>query len=177
MVEKKSSRQPDAIPKKPPGRPARDYSNLPQKPISLKQLGTKKKLNSAGKTEAKSGPATKQKKKVMPKKPVPRVKKRHPDQWPPQGISEEARAYARNQADRQGVSVGEWLERLIIDHRQSATGDRQTPAETDTREPPDEITETLHAIEQRLDRIEERRSFWSRFWDQVMKQAERREGD
>lgn len=173
MVDKKSSKQPDTIPKKPPKRPSRDYSALPQRPIALKQLGKKSAATTGKKSSIKSKPGIKQKKKPMPKRSPPRVKKQPPDQWLLKGISDEAREYAEKEASRQGLTIGEWIEQLILSNRQPAGGGRRTPAEPETPQTREEITETLHAIEQRLDRMEGRRGFWSRFWDQVMQQAER----
>jgi hypothetical protein len=176
MVDKKSSTQSGNIPKKPPRRPARDYSSLPQKPITLKQRGTRKTIKATGEIDTKPGRAKKQKKKAMPKKALPPAKKQLPEQWLPQGISEEARHYALNEAGRRGITIAEWIEQLIIEHRQSATAGSSRPQEDSVApQAREDITDALHAIEHRLDQIEERRGFWSRFWDQVMKQAERRD--
>ncbi|MES9993097.1 MAG: hypothetical protein ABW098_14155 [Candidatus Thiodiazotropha sp.] len=173
MVDKRSSKQPDAIPKKPPKRPSRDFANLPQKPITLKQK--KKPLPTPKKARVKSKPAIKQKKKAVPKRSLPQVKKQSADQWLVKGISEEAKQFARDEADRQGVTIGEWIEQLIVNHQQAATRVAQTSNENEMPQPQEEINDALHAIEERLDRIEERRGFWSRFWDQVMQQAEKQQ--
>ncbi|MBT2968774.1 MAG: hypothetical protein KME56_04290 [Candidatus Thiodiazotropha sp. (ex Ctena orbiculata)] len=175
MVDKRSSKQPDAIPKKPPKRLSRDYTNLPQRPITLKPLKKKKPLPTPKKASVKSKPAVKQTKKVAAKKSPPRVKRQPADQWLLKGVSEETKQYALEEANRRGVSVGQWIEQLIIDYRQPTDLATETTAETDIPQPREEINEAIHAIEERLDRIEERRGFWSRFWDQVMKQAEKQQ--
>ncbi|MEW8506270.1 MAG: hypothetical protein AB2598_06160 [Candidatus Thiodiazotropha sp.] len=175
MVDKRSNKQPDAIPKKPPKRPSRDYASLPQRPITLKPLKKKKPLPTPKRASAKPKPAPKKKKKVAPRQQLPKVTKQPVDQWLLQGIAEEVKQYALEEANRQGVTLGEWIERLIIDQQQPAASAPETVTGHEDPQPQEEISEALHAIEERLDRIEERRSFWSRFWDQVMRQAEKQQ--
>ncbi|PVV16681.1 MAG: hypothetical protein B6D77_00670 [gamma proteobacterium symbiont of Ctena orbiculata] len=173
MADKRSRDRSHSIPKKPPKRPSRDYTNLPQRPITLKQAEKKKSLNMKKKSDSKTKQATAPKKKAVPKKAIPRVKKQAPNQWLLKGISEEAKQYALNEANRQGVTIGEWIEQLIFDSQEPAASEQDEPAETYIAEEQDEITGALYAIEQRLDRIEDQRGFWARFWEQVMKQSER----
>ncbi|MES9943635.1 MAG: hypothetical protein ABW080_01610 [Candidatus Thiodiazotropha sp.] len=173
MADKRSRDRSHSIPKKPPKRPSRDYANLPQRPITLKQAKKKKSLNMKKKSDSKTKQATAPKKKAVSKKAIPRVKKQAPNQWLLKGISEEAKQYALNEANRQGVTIGEWIEQLIFDSQEPAASEQDEPAETYFAEEQDEITGALYAIEQRLDRIEDQRGFWARFWEQVMKQSER----
>jgi hypothetical protein len=157
MADKRSSDKPRSVPKKPPKRPSRDYSNLPQRPITLKQGEKKKRVG--------------MNKKVTPKKAIPRVKKQPANQWLLKGISAEAKQFALDEANRQGVTIGEWVEQLILDHQQPETNEQNKPVELDDPRERDEILEALYAIEQRLDRIEDQRGFWARFWEQVMNQS------
>ncbi|MES9835803.1 MAG: hypothetical protein AB2637_05530 [Candidatus Thiodiazotropha sp.] len=175
MVDKRSSKQPDPIPKKPPRRPSRDYTNLPQRPITLKPLKKKRPLPTPKKASVKSKSAVTRKKRAAPKKSLPRARKQAAGQWLLKGISEETKQYALEEAGRRGVTIGEWIEQLIINHRQPVAADTEAAGEIDLPQSQEELSETLHAIEERLDRIEERRGFWSRFWDQVMKQAEKQQ--
>ena len=176
MADKRSSDNSGNIPKKPPKRPSRDYSNLPQRPITLKPAEKKKSAHKKKKSTTKAKHSTAPKKKAVSKKAIPRVKKQAPNQWLLKGISEETKQYALEEANRLGITVGEWIEQLIVNYQPPADVDTETTAETDMAQPQEEINVALHAIEERLDRIEERRGgFWSRFWDQVMKQAEKQQ--
>lgn len=116
-------------------------------------------------------PSSASKKKAPPKKAVPRVKKKPANRWLLKGISETTRQYAQEEANRQGVAIGEWIERLILSSQRSATGSQQVPDESQTDDQQEEIAEALHAIEQRLDKIEEQKRFWRQFWEQVKEQA------
>ena len=130
-------------------------------------------MNKKKKSDSKTKHATPPKKKAVSKKAIPRVKKQAPNQWLLKGISEEAKQYALDEANRQGITIGEWIEQLIFSYQQPETNEQEEPAETYIAEEQDEITGALYAIEQRLDRIEDQRGFWARFWEQVMKQSER----
>jgi predicted HNH restriction endonuclease len=172
MADKRSSDQPGAIPKKPPKQPTRDYANLPQRPITLKQAGKKKSTGKTAKDSTKSKPATKTRKKATKKSAVPRVKKKPIDQWLLKGISKTTMQYAQEEAEHQGLSLEEWIEQLILSYQQSETSEQVDETnEAHIEGDLEQIAETLYAIEQRLDRIEEQRGFWSRFWEQVMNQT------
>jgi predicted HNH restriction endonuclease len=172
MADKRSSDQPGTIPKKPPKQPTRDYANLPQRPITLKQAGKKKSTGQPAKGSSKTKASTTARKKATKKSTVPRVKKKPSDQWLLKGISEEAKLYALDEANHQGVTIGEWIEQLILSHQQSVTSEQVDEThESHIEGDLEQITETLYAIEQRLDRIEDQRGFWSRFWEQVMNQS------
>ncbi|MEW8026945.1 MAG: hypothetical protein AB2792_03810 [Candidatus Thiodiazotropha sp.] len=166
MTEKRSSDKAGTIPKKPPRRPARDYSSLPQRPITLKRINKKKSAGKTKKGRADTVSSTAPKRKIASKKSaIPRTKKQPPKQWLLKGINDATRQYAQAEAERQGVAIGEWLEQLILNHQQQASNASSVDSDQE------EITETLHAIEQRLDRIEEQKGFWRRFWEQVMDQV------
>jgi predicted HNH restriction endonuclease len=172
MADKRSSDQPESIPKKPPKQPARDYANLPQRPITLKQTGKKKSTGKTAKGSTKTKASTTARKKATKKSTVPRVKKKPSDQWLLKGISKTTIQYAQEEAERQGLSLEEWIEQLILRHQQSVTSEQVDEAyEAHIEGDLEQIAETLYAIEQRLDRIEEQRGFWSRFWEQVMNQS------
>ncbi|MES9817207.1 MAG: hypothetical protein ACH255_08575 [Candidatus Thiodiazotropha sp.] len=164
MTDKRSSDQSGTAPNKPPKRPARDYSALPQRPITLKHSKKKKPASKTKKSSPNKIPSPASKKKAPPRKAVPRVKKKPANQWLLKGISETARQYAQEEANRRGVPIGAWIEQLIL-------SSRQVPDESQTDDQREEITEVLHAIEQRLDKIEEQKGFWRRFWEQVKEQA------
>jgi hypothetical protein len=142
------------IPNKPPKRPQRDYSALPQKPITLKHKA-KKTTHKSTKPPAKPGSAT-SKKKPHPKKP--------PNPWNIDSMSTEAKQIIQAGAESQGLSIAQWLEALVMNQ------DRFFHHENEEKEK--HLLRSLHEIEQRLDRIEQQRGFWSRFWDQVMNQGD-----
>jgi hypothetical protein len=172
MADKQSSDQPGAIPKKPPKQPARDYANLPQRPITLKQIGKKKSTGKTAKGSTKTTPSTTPRKEATHKKTTPRVKKKPSDQWLLKGISQTTIQYAKEEAERQGLGLEAWVEQVILNYQQTAVSDQTNETnEADIEGDLEQIAETLYAIEQRLDRIEEQRGFWGRFWDQVMNQS------
>jgi hypothetical protein len=172
MVVKPNSDQSDTIPKKPPKRPTRDYSALPQRPITLKQIGKKKSVAKKHKRSAKSKTTTAPRKKTATKRAIPGVKIKPSGQWLLKGIPESTKQYAQEEAEHHGLSVEEWIEQLILSHQQSATSEQVDDTNESYIEGDlEQIAESLYAIEQRLDRIEEQRGFWSRFWEQVMNQS------
>ncbi|MET0002212.1 MAG: hypothetical protein ABW087_01150 [Candidatus Thiodiazotropha sp.] len=177
MTDKRSSDKSGKTPKKPPKRPARDYSTLPPRPITLKHRNKKKSASNTKKSSANKMPSTASRKKPPSKKAVPRVKKKPANQWLLKGISDTTRQYAQEEADRQGVPIEKWIEQLILSHQRSAASSQHAPYESHTDDEREEITETLHAIEQRLDKIEEQKGFWRRFWEQVKEQAKPPEKD
>ncbi|MET0061726.1 MAG: hypothetical protein ABW176_05445, partial [Candidatus Thiodiazotropha endolucinida] len=132
MRDKRSSDKSGTTPKQPPKRPARDYSALPQRPITLKHSKKKKSASKTKKSSANKMPSSASKKKAPPKKAVPRVKKKPANRWLLKGISETTRQYAQEEANRQGVAIGEWIERLILSSQRSATGSQQVPDESQT---------------------------------------------
>ena len=152
-------------PDQPPKEPSQDYASLPQKPIKLK-----KDLNPP--PARKRGPSGK---KAQPKKesiPVPRrkttVKKKtnanKSTQWTLNGISPESKALATHAAELENMNVSEWLEKVI----HQAT---QPPSDQPTSIDAEMLTTTLKSIQERLDRIEQQKGFWGRFWDQFMDQS------
>jgi hypothetical protein len=167
MANKRSSDQTGSVPKKPPKRPTRDYSNLPQRPITLKHAVKRK---SSGKT-TKNRSGT-QRPTSPRKKTTPQVKQQPSDQWLLKGISDSLRQHAREEAERQGLSLEAWLTRLILNHLEPVNNEQDDKiSDAYTVADLEQIAESLHAIEQRLERIEEQRGFWSRFWEQVMNQS------
>jgi uncharacterized protein (DUF1501 family) len=137
------------IPNKPPKPPRRDYSALPQKPITLKHKA-KKATHKSSKSPAKSASATSKKKPSSP--------------WNIDSMSTEAKQIIQAGAESQGLTIAQWLEALVMNQ------DKFFHHENEEREK--HLLRSLHDIEQRLDRIEQQRGFWSRFWDQVMNQGD-----
>jgi len=143
-----SKRSPKKTPKK-------DYSSLPQKSIKLKSDVTLPPVLKRNAPEPRKG---------RPKEPAPAKKagsrKSSPPENPFDGISQQARETALAAAAEAGVSLNTWVENLILDARQAPP--------TESSEAFNEIRQSLQMIEQRLERIENQKGFWSRFWDQFM---------
>ena len=160
MSENSSDKQPAArVPDKPPKPLSRDYSALPQKPITLKHK-RKKPASSTTRPPVKAKPATKTQRRTGKKTAA--TEKKPPTPWNIEGISNEIKQVILAAAEVEGVSVSQWLEQLV-------TEQMNTPQKE--ADPGDEqLLRSLQAIEQRLERIEKHRGFWSRFWDQVMDQ-------
>ncbi|MCU7874272.1 MAG: hypothetical protein KZQ91_16145 [Candidatus Thiodiazotropha sp. (ex Lucinoma borealis)] len=144
----------------PSKKPLRDYSAMPQKPISLKRK-TKKKLAPVIQNAAIRPKPSATNKKTAPKA-AKAVKKRPPNQWDLKGLPDEAKQAVIEEANQRGMSITDWMEQLIMSSRNLE--DKPAPVNEQ------QLTNTLHAIEQRLDRIEQQRGFWSRLWDQAMDQ-------
>jgi hypothetical protein len=145
----------------PPQEPTQDYSSLPQKPIMLKSdVSLPPALK---RSTGKSRPAT----QVTPK-PVKKAKRKPPSQVPKllDGVSEQAREAATSAAAEAGMDLTTWLEKLILNS--------QYPAEERNETGYDEILLSLQLIEQRLERLENQRGFWSRFWEQFMEPQRRK---
>ncbi|MCU7881061.1 MAG: hypothetical protein KZQ60_11360 [Candidatus Thiodiazotropha sp. (ex Lucinoma aequizonata)] len=141
----------------PSKKPLRDYSAMPQKPISLKRK-TKKKLASIIQNAAIRPKPSTTKKKTAAKA----VKKRPPNQWDLKELSDEAKQAVIEEANQRDMSITDWIEQLIMTSQNLE--DKPAP------ENKQQLINTLHTIEQRLDRIEQQRGFWSRLWDQAMDQ-------
>jgi hypothetical protein len=172
MADKSSNDQPGNVPKKPHKRPTRDYSTLPQRPITLKQASKKKSVTKKHKHSPKAKPTTAQRKKATTKSAIPQMKKKPSGQWLLKGISESTRQYAQEEAERQGLTLEAWIEQLILSHQQPVVSEQEEETnEAYIEGDLEQIAESLFAIEQRLDRMEEQRGFWSRFWEQVMNQS------
>jgi hypothetical protein len=172
MSDKSSRDQTGSIPKQPPKRPSRDYSALPQRPITLKQAGKKKSAGKGSKVSANARISNPQIKKTTTKRAAPRAKRRTSDEWLLKGIAQSTRAYAQQQAEAHGLALEDWLEQLIQNHQQTV-GEEQV-GETDDdylKYDLEQIVDSLNAIEARLERIEDQRGFWSRLWEQAMKQS------
>jgi hypothetical protein len=152
----RSSKNRVRIPKQPPKEPRQDYSALPQKPIKLKHdvelsPALQKRKSEQHASKGNTSPVAK-------KKPAKRVTAR--TSQPLNGISHRAREFALESAEREGISVTTWLERVILDRAKEPN--RETPLETDT------ILQTLKEINQRLNRLENQKGFWRRFWEQYI---------
>jgi hypothetical protein len=138
------------IPNKPPKSPERDYSALPQKPITLKhkqKKATVKKQKSTAQPSKQKGKSTSNKKTD--------------DSWHLEGVSNEVKATITAEADRQGLSVGAYLEKLIIQQHDTATAGQLLQLDT-------ELHDRINSLERRLDRIEAQKGFWGSFWEKVI---------
>ncbi|MET0081191.1 MAG: hypothetical protein ABW119_22280 [Candidatus Thiodiazotropha lotti] len=138
------------IPNKPPKRPKRDYSALPQKPITLKHKQKKP-------TVKKQKPAAKPPQQKA--KSTPRKKADNP--WHLEGMSDEVKAAIVAGAEREGLPIAQYLEQLVLQQHDTATAGQLLQLDT-------EIHDRMNAIERRLDRIEEQKGFWGSFWERVM---------
>ncbi|MCU7851768.1 MAG: hypothetical protein KZQ80_06090 [Candidatus Thiodiazotropha sp. (ex Monitilora ramsayi)] len=156
-------------PNQPPKELQQDYASLPQKPIKLK-----KDLNHP--PARKGGPSGKKAQTKKEPIPVPRrkatAKKKantnKSTQWTLKGISPESKALAINAAEQVNMKVSEWLEKVIHQATQPSP-ENTTPIDTEM------LTSTLKSIQQRLDRIEQQKGFWGRFWDQFMEQSKKKD--
>ena len=161
MPDKSPVDQPTRRKGSAPKAPSQDYSSLPQKPIKLKDEVT---LPPALKREAG--------KQTAPKAAIPKPKKRRNKpsvRKSPSvldGLSVEARELVSQAAERTGMDPLAWLEQVI---RNSPMSNRPEHA-TDSSE----LMQMLHRIDQRLEKLEDQRGFWSRFWDQFMNLQNRR---
>jgi hypothetical protein len=147
-------------PKQPPKEPQQDYSALPQKPIKLKQDVS---LPDALKTGTAKSKKTSRRKPTVKKKTENTASRRRSVIL--EGISQEAKTVATASAENEGVTLDHWLENLILDQH------RAKPAVP--KESLEMIARSLRQIEQRLERLENQRGFWSRFWDQFMEPLRR----
>jgi hypothetical protein len=143
--------------KQPRKTPQKDYSSLPQKPIKLKQ-------------DVSLAPALKPGKRMTNETtPTPKKKterKAHPHSSKPFAqLSPQIREIALAAAAREGVSLDAWLEALILQfHRATPQAESEASGS---------VLQSLQRIERRLERLEDQRGFWRRFWDQFM-EADRR---
>jgi hypothetical protein len=135
-------------------KPKPDYSELPQKPITLKKdIGGlagpvgKRPESEESTSDQPSAAATKQ--TTLKKRGAPA------GQWTLRGVSEAARETAAQAAKQEGIKLHEWLERAIL---QAAA----PPSETG--EPDNHLMETLEDIRNRLERIERENGLLYRFW-------------
>ena len=150
------------LPTRPPKQPRKDYSALPQKPITLKR-------------EVSTSPALKKREPPSKRKagtrtePIPKpksVKAKRPATPPPSpwaqlDLSPKANAAALSAAQQEGITLSEWLEQVILQH--TAEQAPAQPAEVES-----ELAESLKSIDERLGRLENQRGFWLRFWDRFM---------
>ncbi len=135
------------------GKSKQDYSELPQKPITLKE-GIGGLAGPVGKNssdaEFLSPPVPKQKKNISVKK-----KRAAASQWTLRGVSITAREAATMAARDEGLKLNEWLERAI--YQAVSASSKQGDADK-------QVLDTLADIRNRLERIEQRHGFLNRFW-------------
>jgi hypothetical protein len=143
-----------SIPNKPPKRLKRDYSALPQKPITLKH---KKKKPAVKKPQSTPQPP-KAKAKASPNKEME-------NSWHLEGMSDEVKTAIVAGAEREGLSIAQFLEKLVLQQNSSATASQLLQLDT-------ELHERMNTLERRLDQIEAQKGFWGSFWDRVMNNQE-----
>lgn len=139
-------------------RHTQDYSELPQKPITLKEgiggLAAPAKTNPGSAAEKPLAASA-----AKPKKRVPATRKRAAgDQWILRGVSKTARDAAAKAAKAEGIKLGEWLDQTIL---------RTTTAPAQGEEAQQQVLQTLRDMQNRLERIEYHRGFLSRLWEQL----------
>ena len=140
-------------------KPKTDYSELPQKPITLKKgigglagpVGNKTQTHT---NDALTTAVVKQKKRAAVKKSSQTA------QWTLRNFSKTAKDAAMEAANKEGVKLNEWLERAIYQALSASSGQK----ESDTP-----VREALEDIRVRLERIELQSGFLYRIW-QSMKQ-------
>lgn len=132
-----------------------DYSDLPQKPIKLKEgIG------------GLVGPGAKKPEPVSEENVTTKAVKAGPPkhqpsettQWTIRGISKLAREAATSAAKQEGIKLNEWLERAIHLYLSS----HAMPEQQDTQ-----VREALDDIRQRLERIERQSGFLYRIWQRM----------
>jgi hypothetical protein len=154
--------KPTPLPTHPPKKPRKDYSALPQKPITLKHEVSSPAALNRQKQKPKRKSVTK--KASIPKpKPAKAKQPSPPNPWTLLGISPEVEKAAMSAAQQEGVTVGEWLEGMILRHTSEETIPHPTESESG-------LAESLKSIDERLGRLENQRGFWIRFWDRFMEQ-------
>jgi len=139
-------------------KPQQDYSDLPQKPITLKNgIGGLAGPVSA-KVDSTEHHQTASPKATPPKTPSVAKSHRATGQWTIRGISKTAREAATQAARDEGLKVSEWLERAI---HQSLT----PPAKSFEGEA--SVMQALDEIRSRLERIEQQNGFLYRIWQRI----------
>jgi hypothetical protein len=160
MPDKKNADHPrddqPATPKRPPKTPAHDYASLPQKPIKLK---SDVDLPPALKRPGGKSPAKKRATPPVAKKKSSK-KTRAKSAQAEMALSLQALEIATAAAKSQGLPVNAWIEKVITEQSQSADAEPAEQLEA--------IRQTLQQIDERLWRLENRKGFWRRFWEQYV---------
>jgi hypothetical protein len=130
-----------------PVKHSKDYSDLPQKTIKLKQGigGLAGPLADSADTPLAAGDGKPVARTPTQRYPVKKPRK-SATQWTLRGISTPAREAALNAAKEQGIPVGRWLERAIFQALAPTT--KSENAQT-------QVLEVLADIQARLERIEQ----------------------
>ncbi|MEW8382524.1 MAG: hypothetical protein AB2704_11785, partial [Candidatus Thiodiazotropha taylori] len=81
--------------------------------------------------------------------------------WHMAGMTDDVKAAIVAAAERDGLSIAQYLEQLVLQQHDTATAGQLLQLDT-------EIHDRMNAIERRLDRIEEQKGFWGSFWEKVM---------
>jgi hypothetical protein len=153
-----------------PKRPTRDYSDVPQRPIKLK--------NDIGglvlpRPKASAPAAKKSKVKAKPRTARTRTKKAAEAKVKPalQGISDVALEAAANAAREEGMPLDRWVEQAILHALvESETQEPPEPPEPIVIESPDMklLNQRLQEITRHLERIEKQKGFWTQLWERLI---------
>lgn len=161
MPDKKQTDRPTddqpSTPKRPPKTPAQDYSSMPQRPIKLKagvDIPPALKGSNAKKTAVKKRSTPPVSKKKNTKKTEAKSEQHL------SGLSKQAHKLAETAAKKEGLSVTDWIEKVVVDATQTPLS--ETPSELES------IRQTLQQINERLWYLENRKGFWRRFWEQYV---------
>ena len=143
-----------------------DYSDLPQKPITLKKGigGLARPLGRQRGREEKQIPIPTP---IPTPEKQPAVKKSTATtggQWTLRGVSPEAREIAMKTAREEGVKLHEWIEQAIY-HAASPAPENQISTQENQNDRV--IMEAFQEIRERLERIEEQSGFVYRFWQRL----------
>ena len=135
-----------------------DYSELPQKPITLKKdigglAGPGRKRQQAEGVASAAPPANTVKKKASVKK-----RREVSTQWTLRGVSKSARELATNTAREEGLKLHEWIEGAIYQAATASPTDRETDQE---------VLDALQDIRRQLERIEQQSGLLYRMWQRV----------
>lgn len=87
--------------------------------------------------------------------------KKRPAPWAIRGVTAEARNAATTSARREGLTLGEWIDRAIRDQVKNARHEVPAPTLEDTLV---KLTETLQKQNERLEAIENRKGWLSRLF-------------
>ncbi len=150
--------------KQPSGpKPKQDYSELTQKPITLKKgigglVRPGERKRQPADAESTASVVSVQKKKTLSRKPHTTTTV----QWTLRGVSATAKEVAVNAAREEGLKLNEWLERAIY---------QAVSASPEHREPDQPLQDALDDIRVRLERIELQSGFFYRIWERLKELA------
>ncbi|MCU7811730.1 MAG: hypothetical protein KZQ77_10910 [Candidatus Thiodiazotropha sp. (ex Notomyrtea botanica)] len=146
-----------------------DYAARPQRPITLKSgVRTPPVLKKEAPSKKQAKPKKRSSSTATEKKAKKAGGTSTANQWILRGISPATKNIALTAAKQEGIKVSEWLENVIDKSTQpDQQAMRTSPEET-------HLLTTLKSIDERLQRLEQQKGFWARFWDQFMEQSKQK---